>query len=168
MRRGIFSLTLLIISPYSVEHKFSFPSSSYSTSSVSLSFFTLRVTKSSTFACQVWLSSFPIAQCWGFFCKRRHKNECRSQSFADSTFVIVPKPISEFRCSSRLRCRELSNSVVPFTRALYFCSSSDSQRMIAIPSLSALLARRYLSQTRHLLTELWSTGSSHHLHHIKV
>ena len=50
--------------------------------------------------------------------------------------MIVPRPISEFRCSERLACKQLSRGVLPETRALYFRSCSLSHRMRATPSLS--------------------------------
>src|SRR6267154_1080367 len=63
-------------------------------------------------------------------------NEWRIHSFAVSIFLIVPRPISEFKCSARLVCRELSRIVCPCPRARYLLSSPDSHIIMATPSLS--------------------------------
>src|SRR6266404_8741122 len=65
--------------------------------------------------------------------------ELRSHSFAVAMFVMVPRPISEFKCSARFVCRKLSRIVWPCPRARYFLSSLDSHMIIPTPSLSVLI-----------------------------
>ncbi len=50
--------------------------------------------------------------------------------------VIVPKPISELRCSDKFTWRELSRMVLPWTSSRYLLSSSVSHNIMAVPSLS--------------------------------
>src|SRR3984885_4453155 len=63
-------------------------------------------------------------------------NEWCIHSFAVSIFLIVPRPISEFKCSARLVWRELSRIVCPCPRARYLLSSPDSHIIMPTPSLS--------------------------------